>query len=224
MTRMRAFAIAGVCLVLANPAFADTDTPQPESPATSTTTYAALIEKAESGVGDIDYTALRLSYPQSSTYDPYGAVTRAAFNDAWNAFQKNDCDTALAKTDEIQKTNYTIVAIHAVRGECFERAGDSVRSARELAIAKGLAQSELASGDGKSPATAYHVVTMNEENFILTALGVTSTKQALLSQNGHSYDLMSGTYTKTGEPAGVLFLVDDIIAGELRILKNRSAN
>jgi hypothetical protein len=35
---------------------------------------------------------------------------------------------------------------------------------------------------------------------------------------------MSGTYTKTGEPAGIYFLVDDILAGEMRILKERSTH
>ncbi len=224
MIRTEIFAIAGIYFVLSAPVFADTVAPQPEGAVASTFGYAALIEKAENGVGDIDYTVLRLSYPQSPTYDPYGIMAQGACDDALNAFQKNDCGSALARTDELLKTNYTIVAMHVVRGECLERAGDSTRSAREFAIAKGLAQSELNSGDGKSPETAFHVVTLNEERFILTALGVNAPQQALISANGHSYDLMSGTYTKTGEPAGIYFLVDDILAGEMRILKERSTH
>lgn len=216
MRRIGAAIFASVCFV--GSASADTDEPQPPPAPISATTYAALVEKAETGDGDADYTTLRLAYAQSPIYSPYGTESDETFQEVWKAFGKKDCAAVIAKSDEVQKDNYTIVSIHAVRGDCFELMGDTKRSARENAIAKGLAMSALKSGDGKAPETAFHVVTLNEEHLILRALDVQFTRQALISKNGHAYDLMSGTYTKTGESAAVYFLIDDILAGEIKAL------
>lgn len=224
MIRIWTAALAALCLASTDTASADDSAPPPERAAVTAATYGALIEKAESGEGEADYTALRLAYAQVPTYDPYSMHTRKLFDDAWKAFENKDCDTVIAKTDDLQKINYTMVPIHFMRGDCFEKAGDTKRSAREFAIGKGLAESELKSGDGKSIETAFHVVTLSEERFILTALEVNAPQQALLGANGHSYDQMTGTYTKTGKPATVYFLVDDLLAGSLRSLQMPSAN
>ena len=55
---------------------------------------------------------------------------------------------------------------------------------------RGLIDSIRSSGDGKSPAKAWVVISVAEEYAVLQALGFKPSGQSLLHQNGHSFDVM----------------------------------
>jgi hypothetical protein len=185
--------------------------PLPEN-APSAALYAKLVEKARNGDADTNYTALRLSYVQSDGYDPYSTSTRPLFEDTWQALSAKDCAGAIAKSNELLRIDFTRIVIHAVRSDCFDQLGDSANASRELAIGRGLAASLLSSGDGKSPSTAYVVVTLNEEGFVLHQLGVRQEQQSLVNDSGHEYDLISGT-DKAGNRTNIYFEVSNLFAG-----------
>ena len=180
--------------------------------------YQDLVARAEAGDVSLDYTALRLSYALSDSYDPYALQTADLFNAAWNAFQAKDCATAMAKTLALLKINYVSIPMHFVRADCLAQSGDKPGSDRETAVARGLARSLLASGDGKSIATAYVVVTLSEEVFVLSDLGFSKEKQSLLKDGDHFYDLLEGRDAKTGESRSAFFNVDALFAGMARKL------
>jgi hypothetical protein len=184
--------------------------------------YQDLVARAEQGDATLDYTALRLSYADADTYDPYAMKTQALFSQAWQAFQAKDCKTALEKIDEFLKVNYVTIPLHFVRSDCLKQAGDDAGAAREEAIGRGLATSLMNSGDGKTPATAYVVVTLSEEGFVETALGFHEAQQALIQDNGHVYDQITGPDEKTGETRSAYFDVGALFAGQARQLGNHS--
>jgi len=197
-------------LGLSGPAIAEAP-PQSEN-APSAALYAKLVEKARNGDTDTNYTALRLSYVQSDGYDPYSTRTRPLFEDTWQALNARDCPGAIAKSNELLRIDFTRIVVHALRSDCFGQLGDTANALRELAIGRGLAASLLASGDGKSPSTAYVVVTLNEETFVLREIGVKQEKQALVNDDGHEYDLISGI-DRAGQKASVYFEVSNLFAG-----------
>ncbi|MGD0142707.1 MAG: DUF4919 domain-containing protein [Rhizomicrobium sp.] len=199
--------LCGAALAEAPPISADTPSIAP-----SAALYAKLVEKARNGDADTNYTALRLSYVQSEGYDPYSTRTRPLFEDIWQALNAKDCSGAIAKSNELLRIDFTRIVIHALRSDCFGRLGDAANASRELAIGRGLAASLLASGDGKTPSTAYVVVTLNEEGFVLHELGVTEEQQALVNDNGHEYDRIAGT-DKAGKKTSVYFEVSNLFAG-----------
>ena len=216
--------IFGLGMVGSNTTLAlDSRPAPPSSPATGTATspsqlgsnseYAKWVAKAMNGDADTDYTALRASYTKTDNYDPYSADTHALFEAAWQAVKSNDCSVALEKSEAILKVDFTRIVAHAFEHECYSTAGDAARATRELAIARGLAESLLHSGDGKSLETAYVVVTLNEENFVLSSLGIIPKAQSLVNKSGHMYDLMQGTDGKTPGQKGVYFNVDYLFAG-----------
>ena len=180
--------------------------------------YTDLVARSEQGDATLDYTALRNAYALADHYDPYGAQTRPLFDAAWNAFQAKDCTKAVASARAMFAINDVTIPMHFVVSDCLRQAGDTAGADREAAIARGLAKSLLDSGDGKSTATAYHVVTLSEEGFVLTMLGFHEEKQALLSDGGHQYDLLEGKDEKTGEPRSAYFNVDALMAGMAREL------
>ena len=185
--------------------------------------YHDLVARAEAGDASLDYTALRLSYGQSDSYDPYARETADLFSAAWNAFQAKDCATALAKTLELFKINYILIPMHFVRADCLAQSGAKVDSDRELAIGRGLAHSLLASGDGKSTATAYVVVTLSEEGFVLSNLGFNKERQSLIRDGDHFYDVLDGHDPKTGELRSAYFNVDVLFVGTTRKLTEAPA-
>jgi hypothetical protein len=180
--------------------------------------YDRLVSEATANPAQADYTSLRSAYARSPQYDPDNLATRPDFDAAWQAFRTGDCTTALAKTGAVLKVNFTYVAMHAVRSACFDKLGQAIDAARERAIARGLTDSIMASGDGKGFKTAFVVVTLDEEQLILAHEGITERHQALLSQSGHTYDEIDGTLKGTGARAGILFQIDAITAGEMRAL------
>jgi hypothetical protein len=70
-----------------------------------------------------------------------------------------------------------------------------------------LIDSIRSSGDGKSPATAWVVISVDEEYAVLRALGFKPSGQSLLRQNGHSYDVMK-TKSDDGTEQTFYFNVD----------------
>lgn len=180
--------------------------------APSAALYVRLVEKARNGDTDTNYTALRLSYAQSDGYDPYSTRTRPLFEDTWQALNAKDCASAIAKSNELLRIDFTRIVIHALRSDCFDQLGDAANASRELAIGRGLAASLLSSGDGKSPSSAYVVVTLNEEGFVLRELGVRQEQQSLVNDSGHEYDLISGT-DKGGNKTSIYFEVSNLFAG-----------
>jgi hypothetical protein len=203
--RRAILAVLGLAVVSGAAVAADT---KPGGP-----TYEDLVAQAERGDATVDYNALRFSYPDSVSYDPYGMQTRPLFSAAWDAFQAKDCATATASARAMLKINYLSVPMHAVLQDCLQQSGDAAGAAREMAISRGLAKSLLDSGDGKSTATAYIVVTLSEEGLVLSYLGFKEEQQALIREQGRVYDLISGHDGKTGEPRSAYFDVGAIFAG-----------
>jgi hypothetical protein len=180
--------------------------------------YEDLVARAEQGDATLDYTALRLSYAASPNYDPYAMQTRPLFSAARQAFTAKDCTTAVAAARAMFKINFVTIPMHFLVSDCLGQVGDSAGADRENAIARGLAQSLLASGDGKSTATAYTVVTLSEEGFVLSMLGFKEEKQSLLNADGHQYDLLEGKDEKIGLPRATYFNVDALLVGAARAL------
>lgn len=210
---MRILTVAIALLLLAAPARGG----QPSAAA-----YSELVAKAKSGDADTDYTLLRLSYAETPDYDPYSANSRALFSEAWAAFQAKDCTTALAKADVLLDRDFTRIPVHLIREECLKSAGDTEGAARAFAIGKGLALSLLESGDGKAPATAFVVVTLSEESFVITNLGLQATAQSLITKDGKPYDMIEGSIAETGEKGALYFDVSHLMEGMNRQLKKGS--
>lgn len=66
----------------------------------------------------------------------------------------------------------------------------------------------LNSGDGKSQATAYTVISTEEEYIILRVFGLRPGKQSLLSENGHYYDRLDATDPQTKKEFTIYFNID----------------
>ena len=169
-------------------------------------TYEALLARAKSGDPTLDYRALRDAYAASPHYQPYGGDTDDARTTMIKSFNAQDCATALPAADKVLDAIY--ITAHLVNGRCFEMAGDNPKADFHRAIAHGLMDSIVASGDGKTEKTAFLVVTINEEYDVLSALRWRLVGQALINDDGHAFDKMEVKSATSAETATLYFQID----------------
>lgn len=199
---LKATLFAGASFVLVGPASA-------APPASS---YEAMVASIRAGHTDADYLALRQAYAKSEDYDPYGTKLQTLVPEMLGAFGNKDCKTAMADAGKIGAIDYTDIDAHLVAALCFEDMGDKTQSAFERAVFSGLVDSIVKSGDGRTPATAYRVVTLAEEYTLLTLFKLDSKGQALIQQDGHSYDRFEVSADDTKDEGEIFFEIDPILA------------
>jgi len=169
--------------------------------------YEALVARLKAGDVKVDYTALRDAYATSPHYQPESADFDKPRQDMIAAFNAKDCAKAIGEAAQVLVSSYIDIVTHLVSGRCYEDAGDAGKAEYHRAIARGLMESILSSGDGKSMKTAYVVVTVTEEYDAMRALHLRLKQQSLAQDNGHSYDAMQVT-TGAGAAATVYFQID----------------
>jgi len=167
--------------------------------------YAALITAAKDGDPGTDYTAMRQAYAMVADYDPFGEKTNILMRDGQAAYVAKNCKTALEKFKAAIALNFTLSDAHALSADCLEQAGDKAGEAREEAIAQGLFNSLISSGDGNSPATAFRIVTMHEETVILAVAGVNGTKKTVITTDQGPVEKIDITDQQTGKKGAVFF-------------------
>jgi hypothetical protein len=173
--------------------------------------YDDLVAQVKSGKLDIDYSALRLSFASSPRYDPYGAVLIKA-KAMISAYSAGDCTGALASAKEILEIDFVEMDAHIVTGLCLKKAGDEDGARKERAVYDGLVNSVLKSGDGKTPQTAFSVISISEEYKVLAALGLARGTQSLVNAQGSSFDRLDAKSKTTGDPVTLYFNVDRMLA------------
>ena len=223
-----------VCLylvvVVAIPAFAK-QTPTRLPPATDGATarvslipaesdeYASAVRRAESGATDIDFRAMRLAYVRSAAFlraraaaDQLGTLREemaAAMVSGEDATRVRDTARRIMRIVYID-----LAAQKALRQACTALK-DEACAARYHDLEFGLLRSILSSGDGKSCSTAWQVVTLEEEYFILRMRGFTLRRQ----QGPHGSqicDKMNGV-GEDGRPLTFYFDARVIFEGYQRI-------
>ena len=193
---------------------------QVSSTAATPESYEALVAKAQVDGLSVDYTVLRAAYAASDRDDPLGFAVDQNLGLMIKAMTDGNCDRALESSEKVLRASFINILAHLVRSECLSKQGELARAAREDTIIAGLRDSIFLSGDGASAKTAFVVVTLDEERFVLSAKGLLETQQALIQDEGHSYDLIEGK-SKDGTMRSVYFQIDAITAAEARMLKEK---
>lgn len=177
--------------------------------------YTSLVNKAKQGDSDVDFAAMRAAYAMLPDYDPYGGKTDSLMKAGMSAFRADNCKAALENFQSAIALNFTISDAHAVMAECLKRSGDERGGEREIAITRGLLDSVLASGDGRSVETAFHVTHFYEEQLILRLSKLRETGQALLNVKTSAVDKITAINDK-GEQRILYFDVAPLLEGTAR--------
>lgn len=199
--RRSAFLLLGLLLLVAL-SHAPVSSAQEQKPS-----YESLLEQVRKGDPAADFTALRLAYADNPPKDAAGAdpdVTRSMFS----AIREKKYGKAIEHAEKILKGKFVDINAHLVASAAYKEKGDAEKEKFHRYVAEGLIKSILSSGDGKSQETAFTVISTDEEYVILRVYGLTPGSQSLLSANGHHYDRLDATNSKTNEKVTLYFNID----------------
>jgi hypothetical protein len=178
---------------------------------TADSRYRQLLEAAGRDPSQVDFTKLRLAYAASSEYDPNRCERaviefRRAFGDERN---QDQLQQILCACEDLLASEPLSIWGRFFAGIYYTSIGDHKKVAYHRMFGKYLVKSILRSGDGRSYQTAFKVLYVNEEYFLLSyILNLKVKSQELIEWPDHEFDVIKAFDPKTGEPKEVYFNID----------------
>ncbi|PJF42514.1 MAG: hypothetical protein CUN50_03825 [Candidatus Thermofonsia Clade 1 bacterium] len=170
--------------------------------------YEQLLACALNDLTQVDFTALREAYTRTPHYDPYrsGAIDEQLIA----LTHAQDWAGAAVLCERLLAADYLHAPLHLVIAYIYQELEDEARATWHLRFARGLIHSLLSSGDGRSPESAFKVITLREEYELLRALSLESLGQRLIAHNERYYDVLS-VQDANGAQGEIFFDVTAII-------------
>jgi hypothetical protein len=173
--------------------------------------FQALLERVKKSDASVDFARMRQLQTQLDDYKPYGDVESHPLA----LLKAGSAEGAQRLVDQMLARNYLDLEAHFAGAEIADTRKDSAAAAHHRYVIQGVFDSILKSGDGKSPETAYVVVTLSEEYALMGHLGLRVGGQSLIhDEEGHSYDQLQGVDAK-GKPTREVYFNIDALMGAL---------
>jgi len=133
------------------------------------------------GVNVAFFTKLRMDYAKAPMTDYFPMWNLAPeWEEIVKAYKDGEVDKVLELADAWLKKCPIDADTHLRVAMCFKEKGDFPSYNYHLGVLYGLLQSITSEGDGKSPETAFKVISIREEYSLLQEVGATVTKQSLI--------------------------------------------
>lgn len=151
---------------------------------------AALVAQMRDGDTAIDYTALRDAYAQSAGYDPYGEKVMGDHKAMFARLSDGDCPAASDAAGRVLAVNYLHASGHFIRWVCAMKDGRERDGQFHRAVLTGLMKSVTGGRDGRTPASAFSVISIDEEYALLRFFRLHPGNQRLVHADGSMFDLL----------------------------------
>ncbi len=149
--------------------------------------YSDFVRQLESGKTDIDYRAFRESFLESSQFAAAGS-RREELDHLRDRFpeliRKSDYAGIVRTAQQMLSIDYTSMLAHKMLQQTYKILGDEANRQKYHDIEFGLLKSIVQHGDGKSCRTAWPVVQVDEEYFILNVMGAELRRQSVVNDGG----------------------------------------
>ncbi|TAL35919.1 MAG: DUF4919 domain-containing protein [Alphaproteobacteria bacterium] len=202
------------------PAPAQAAAPAPVAAVSKDQEYLAIVNDAITGK-DADWQKIRDLYVHTSFYDPYGGAQAI-----WYMLQRAGQQVVYEKSQEAMQEYNTLLAQHYAHYRSHMQALDMIEKGHlpqteKAAHAKAMSaiiSSIIATGDGKTPETAFRVIDPAEENIVLkTYFHYTLVSQEFRQKEGHFWDVLNYTNPNNKDDTGSLYFnVDTILTAPHR--------
>ncbi len=182
--------------------------------------YSEYVEGLESGHTDIDYQDFRFSFIKSKQFRIASQKSKdiSLLKDAmYEQMDKLNYEEIISLAKQILSIDYTNMMAHKILSQTYDMVDDVANAQKYETIEMGLLKSIIQSGDGKSCETAWKVIQVSEEYFILEMLGVELERQSIIS-NGGLCDRMD--VTDEGEPSTYYFDISKIFENRDKLSKD----
>jgi len=179
--------------------------------------YSVFVKNLEAGKTDIDYRRFRESFVESKQFQ-VANLARAQIDELRTSIQtliqEEKYSDLIDVAKRILSIDYTDMDAHKILRQTYKILGDSGDEEKYHDIEIGLLKSIVRNGDGKTCGTAWPVVQVKEEYFILRMLGA-KLKNQRIDSNGGLCDRME-VETEDGD-AVYYFDVKKVVEGYHRL-------
>ncbi len=154
---------------------------------TSDDKYSGFVRQLEAGQTNIDYTDFRESFLESQQFKVASKWTpdlSALRKQVHELMMRSKFAEIIDITTEMLSVDYTDMEAHKILQQTYKTLGDIPNSNKYRDIELGLLTSIVRRGDGKTCQTAWPIIQVNEEYFILQMLGAKLQKQSIDNTGG----------------------------------------
>jgi hypothetical protein len=174
--------------------------------------YDQLLATASEG-RDVDYVQLRATFAQIESYNPYGVYLDKLQARALEAALKREDTLAVARAESLLAAAYPSMESQFWAAYVFDAVGDSVRADHHRDVLFRLFEAARSTGNGSSPESPITVLYTGEEYLILEGImGLEFAGQALVHEEGHSFDRMNAYVPASGDTLHLFFNIDYLVA------------
>jgi len=180
--------------------------------------YSEYVKQLESGDTDIDYQDFRFSFIESQQFKvawKKSTELRRLISEMYTEMNSSNYEKIISITKEMLSIDYTNMLAHRILRQTYQITGDSLNAEKYKTIQMGLLKSIIQNGDGKTCSTAWPVIQVSEEYFILNILGLKTQQQSLISKDGFC-DQMD-VVDKNGERFTYYFDVKKVFEGHKKL-------
>jgi Domain of unknown function (DUF4919) len=149
--------------------------------------YSNYVKSLESGQVDIDYQDFRFSLIESDQFimlSKQSSELSKLKEQMYKQMNKSNYEKVIDRAKEILSIDYTNMRAHKALRQTYKIIGDTLNENKYQAIQFGLLNSIVKKGDGKSCATAWPVIQIEEEYFILQMIEAKLIQQSIDNNGG----------------------------------------
>jgi len=149
--------------------------------------YSITVKNLELGKSDIDYKKFRESFIESEQFK----IANRKFQDLsdlkkemYSQMANSNFDSIVSISKNMLSIDYTNMTAHKILRQTYQILGDTINAKKYKEIQFGLLKSIVNNGDGKSCETAWPVIQISEEYYILEMLDAKLLKQSIDNNGG----------------------------------------
>jgi len=149
--------------------------------------FCDYVKKLEAGQTDIDYQDFRFSFIESEQFkiaNKKSTEYDSLKKEMYVQMDKSNYQEIIKITKQMLSIDYTSMIAHKILRQTYKIAADTINAAKYKTIQFGLLNSIVKKGDGKTCETAWPVIQIEEEYFILEMLRAKLKKQSIDNGGG----------------------------------------
>lgn len=149
--------------------------------------YSDYVKNLEAGQTDIDYQDFRYSFIESEQFkiaSQKSSVLDSLKKEMYSKMDQSEYEEIIKITKQMLSIDYTSMTAHKILRQTYKILGDTANASKYKTIQFGLLYSIVKKGDGQTCETAWPVIQLSEEYFILEMVEAELKKQSVDNEGG----------------------------------------
>lgn len=191
---------------------------------TADAAYLAMVDAAQKNAKTVNWDKMRKAYAETSFYaqtGPIGATALAA------RMAQHDVNRGTPESQDsfkkVYRQHFAAIGVQTIADDLKSRGqADYINGTVTAAARKGLLESVLKSGDGKTPATAFQIVTGSEIEESVPALLENPVSSGVVVEGERVLSRFKGKDRKTGANTEYVFAMQGGLPGMIKAVSSQS--